>query len=260
MTKPAIWQSIAETLGAEIAAGQYRAGDKLPTEAALAARFGVNRHTVRHALASLAEQGAVHARRGAGVFVTTTPTDYPLGRRVRFNQNVLASGRSPSRQILRQEIRLADPDEAQALRLPAGAEVQLVEGISLADGVPLSLFRSVFPAARFPGLLARVAGLGSVTAALAEAGVADYTRAETRITALAADALQALHLRLALAAPLLRSVSVNVDPLGHPVEFGTTWFAGDRVTLTVAAEHGTPAPAEATHPATQGNITVDKLS
>ncbi|OYU38195.1 MAG: phosphonate metabolism transcriptional regulator PhnF [Pseudorhodobacter sp. PARRP1] len=248
MTKPAIWRSIAETLTQEISAGHYRPGDKLPTEAALAARFGVNRHTIRHALAHLAEGGAVHARRGAGVFVTAVPTDYPLGRRVRFHQNVLATGRAPSRQILRLETRAADPGEAAALHLGAGAAVHLVEGLSLADGTALAMFRSIFPAARFPHLLAALTRLGSVTAALAEAGVSDYTRAETRITALAADALLALHLRLPQGAPLLRSVAVNVDAAGQPVEFGTTWFAGDRVTLTVAPEGGDPARA------------VDKLS
>lgn len=243
MTKPALWRSIAETLGSEIAAGHYTPGDRLPTEADLAARFGVNRHTVRHALASLAETGVVHARRGAGVFVTAVPTDYPLGRRVRFHQNVLASGRTPSRQILRQQTRAADAVEAAALQLEPGAAVHLLEGLSLADGTPLAMFRAIFPAARFPHLLLAMARLGSVTAALAEAGVADYTRADTRITALAADALLALHLRLPLAAPLLRSVAVNVDASGQPIEFGTTWFAGDRVTLTVTPEAADPARA-----------------
>jgi GntR family phosphonate transport system transcriptional regulator len=33
---------------------------------------------------------------------------------------------------------------------------------------------------------------------------------------------------------------VNVDSGGQPVEFGKTWFAGDRVTLVVAAEDLVP--------------------
>ena len=66
MPRSAIWKSIAGTLSAEIAGGHYRPGDKLPTEAALSARFAVNRHTVRHALAALAAEGTVHARRGSG--------------------------------------------------------------------------------------------------------------------------------------------------------------------------------------------------
>lgn len=238
MTPPraTLWRSIADTLSAEIGSGHYKPGDKLPTEAALSARFGVNRHTVRHALAVLAEAGEVHARRGAGVFVASAPADYPLGRRVRFHQNVLASGRTPSREIMRLETRAADAREAAALRIDPGAAVHVVEGVSLADATPMAMFRSVFPALRFAGLPEAMARLGSVTAALAEEGVADYTRASTRLTAERADALLALRLRLTQGAPVLRSVAVNVDVDGAPVEFGETWFAGERVTLTVQPE------------------------
>jgi GntR family phosphonate transport system transcriptional regulator len=234
-----LWRSISRTLSGEIAGGHYAPGDKLPTEAQLAARFGVNRHTVRRALANLAEGGLVFARRGAGVFVAGRPTEYPLGRRVRFHQNVTASGRTPSRQVNRLETRRADPREAAALELAEGAGVHVFEGLSLADDVALAAFRSVFPAARFPGLLAALERTRSVTAALAAEGLADYTRASTRLTAKVAEGTLARQLALPDGAPILRSVAINVDGAGVPVEFGTTWFAGDRVTLTVSPEDAT---------------------
>ncbi|MBC7735722.1 MAG: UTRA domain-containing protein, partial [Candidatus Saccharibacteria bacterium] len=89
-------------------------------------------------------------------------------------------------------------------------------------------------AARFAGLPGVMGRLTSVTAALRALGVPDYTRAQTRITASAADPVLALHLNLSPGAPVLQSISVNVDPQGEPVEYGLTWFAGDRVTLTIA--------------------------
>lgn len=236
MPRSAIWKSIAETLRQEVAQGLYAPGSRLPTEADLSARFGVNRHTVRRALADLAEGGVVHARRGAGVFVTARPTDYPLGRRVRFHQNVMASGRTPSRRLTRLETRAAAMDEAVALGLVEGEGVHVVEGVSLVDGQPVAVFRSVFPAQRFPGLLDALRGQSSVTAALTACGLADYTRAETRMTAKSASAVLALSLQIAEGAPILRSVAINIDASGRPVEFGTTWFAGDRVTLTVSPD------------------------
>ena len=77
---------------------------------------------------------------------------------------------------------------------------------------------------------------GVSAAALASCGLSDYTRAETRITAKSAPAVLALALQVVEGAPVLRSVAINVDSGGVPVEFGTTWFAGDRVTLTVTAD------------------------
>jgi GntR family phosphonate transport system transcriptional regulator len=236
MPRSVIWKSIAEAISGEITDGQYRPGDRLPTEAALSARFGVNRHTVRQALADLAGRGMVHSRRGSGVFVTMAATEYPLGRRVRFRQNVLATGQSPSRDILRSETRIGNAVEVDALGLREGASVHVVEGLSLADGVPLAMFQSIFPAARFPDFLRDVVRLQSISDCMAAAGVADYTRASTRLTAIVADPLLALHLRLPEGAPLLRSVAINIDIAGQPVEYGTTWFAGDRVTLTVAPD------------------------
>lgn len=233
MTKPPVWKAIADTMAAEIAGGHYRPGDRLPSEAELSARFGVNRHTVRRAIAALVQAGTLRTRRGAGVFVTSVPTDYPLGRRVRFHQNVSASGRAASRRLTLLDTRGADAKEAEALSLTPGAMVHVVEGVSLVDGQPLAVFRSVFDAARFPGLLAQMQAHASVTRALAECGLSDYTRSETRLTAKLASPTMALMLELSQGASVLRSVAVNVDTEGRPVEYGTTWFAGDRVTLTV---------------------------
>lgn len=233
MARTPLWKSIAIALTADIAESRYATGDQLPTEAQLAAKFGVNRHTVRRALAEMAEQGLVHARRGAGVFVAAQPTDYPIGRRVRFHRNVAAGGQLPSKKLLSLDSRAADTREAEALEIAAGDPVWVYDGLSLADNAPVALFRSTFPATRFPDLRDALNETRSVTEALARCGVPDYTRRQTRITAKQANATQALHLRVAEGAPILRTVAVNVDPEGHPVEYGRTWFAGDRVTLTV---------------------------
>lgn len=229
-----IWAAIRATLTDDIKAGRYPSGVRLPSEAALSARFGVNRHTVRRALAAMAETDLVHPRRGAGVFVTARPTDYPIGRRVRFHQNLRAAGRTPERRILALATRASDAREAEALDLDDGDAVHVCEGLSLADGQPLALFRSVFPAGRLAGMARALEQTNSVTAALTSEGVSDYTRAWTRLTAKIATSTQALHLRIAEGAPILRSVSLNVDPERQPVEYGRTWFAGDRVTLTLA--------------------------
>lgn len=228
-----IWKSIRSGLTSDLAQGRYGPGDKLPTEAVLARRFGVNRHTVRRALGAMVEDGLIHTRRGAGVFVAQRPTDYPIGRRVRFHRNLRAAGRLPAKEILTLETRQSDAREAEALQLAAGELVHICEGLSLADGQPIALFCSAFPAVGLPGLLDALRGTNSITDALASQGVADYTRAWTRVTAKLATATQALHLKIHEGAPLLRTVSLSIDPETRPVEYGRTWFAGDRVTLTL---------------------------
>lgn len=233
MGRSPLWTAIRDTLRDEIATGHYRGGDRLPTEARLADRFAVNRHTVRRALADLAEAGVVHARRGAGVFVAHAQTAYPLGRRVRFHQNLHAAGQAPAKRPLSLETRNADPREAEALKLAPDDKVHVYEGLSLADDMPIAVFRSVFPAARFPRMVEILSHTPSVTAALTAQGVADYTRASTQITAKPASATLAMQLQIKAGDPILRTVSLNADLAGAPVEYGRTWFAGDRVALTL---------------------------
>ncbi|MDO5659170.1 MAG: phosphonate metabolism transcriptional regulator PhnF [Paracoccus sp. (in: a-proteobacteria)] len=230
-----LWVSIRDSIAAEIAAGAARPGDQLPTEAALAARFGVNRHTVRRALADLAESGLVRARRGAGVFVAMAPVDYPLGQRVRFHRNLELAGRVPGRRLTHVTTRPATEAEARVLHLTPGGAVHLAEGVSTADDHPIALFLSVFPADHLPGFDARLRELSSVTAALRAAGVADFTRAETRISAATATAAQAALLHLREGAALIVTTSLNTTPEGTPIEYGITRFAAERVTLTMGA-------------------------
>ena len=232
-SKTPIWQAIANALRGDLAEGRYAPGDKLPTEAALAERFGVNRHTVRHGIAALVDEGLIRTRRGAGAFVAATPTDYPIGRRVRFHENLIAAGRTPAKRQLHIEERAATEGEAKALDIAQGDPVCAYHGLSLADGQPIAVFESLFPLVRLPGVTEALQSTSSVTEALNAVGVRDYTRASTRLTAVRATATHALHLQMGEGDPLLRSSGVNVDDAGRPVEYGRTWFAGDRVTLTL---------------------------
>lgn len=231
-----IWRSIADTLRRGIADGHYAAGERIPTEAVLAARFGVNRHTVRHAIAHLAEEGLLHTRRGSGVYVLARPLDYPLSRRVRFHENLLAAGRLPEKTMLSVEVRAASEDDARRLRILPGEAVAVSHSLSFADGTPVALAESRFPEVRLPGIAEALRAERGVTRALEAVGVRDYTRVSTRLTAVTADPTQALHLKLREGAPLLLAESLNRDPDGHPVEHGQTWFASERITVTL--DHG----------------------
>jgi GntR family transcriptional repressor for pyruvate dehydrogenase complex len=62
--KSSISKQIAEQLREAIVNGQFKIGDRLPTEDELAQRYGVSRPSVREALKRLAAQNLVRARRG----------------------------------------------------------------------------------------------------------------------------------------------------------------------------------------------------
>lgn len=62
-------QETVEALAARIRDGRLKPGDKLPTEAAIMAEFGVSRTVVREAISRLQASGLVETRHGIGTFV-----------------------------------------------------------------------------------------------------------------------------------------------------------------------------------------------
>ncbi|QDL93653.1 phosphonate metabolism transcriptional regulator PhnF [Paroceanicella profunda] len=231
--RQAIWEQIREALREDIASGRYAPGAKLPTEAALSDRFGVNRHTARRAVAALQEAGLIHVRRGAGAFVATAPVDYRLGTRTRFAQNLTDAGQTPAREITRLETLAVTAREAAHLEIAPGAPAHVYEGTGLADGQPLTCGHSLFPAERLPELPRHLRESRSVTEALRRCGVADYTRKWTRLTAERATGIVARTLRLPEGAPVLCALSLNIGADRAPVELGRTWFNADLVQLVV---------------------------
>src|SRR5258708_25822064 len=96
----ALWRQVADGIERSIADGRFAAGEKLPRETEIAETYRVNRHTVRRALATLAERGLVRAERGTGTYVQTQRLAYPLRPRTRFSEIVGAGGREPRGQLI----------------------------------------------------------------------------------------------------------------------------------------------------------------
>jgi GntR family transcriptional regulator, uxu operon transcriptional repressor len=63
------YQRLAGEIYALVAAGEFKPGDRLPSERALAERFDVSRTAVREAIIALELQGAVEVRGGSGIYV-----------------------------------------------------------------------------------------------------------------------------------------------------------------------------------------------
>jgi len=228
-----LWRRIADELEQAIARGTFKPESKLPAEVEIAQRFGVNRHTVRRAIAALAERGLVRAERGSGTYVEAPRIAYPIRRRTRFSEIVGGAGRAASGRLNASAIEEADGAVAQRLRLKPRSAVVRLELLRQADGVPLCAATTWLPAERFADAARIYTAAKSVTAMLAQFGVRDYARARTHVTAALADAADAASLKIALGRPLLIVDSVDVDTGDVPILTTRARFAADRVALVV---------------------------
>jgi GntR family transcriptional regulator, phosphonate transport system regulatory protein len=229
----ALWRQIAERLRAEIVAGVHAPGARLPAETELAARFAVNRHTVRRAMATLASEGMVRIGQGSGTFVEHRRLPYPISRRTRFSEIVSATARSPAGALVAHAIEHADARLSTRLGVPVGTRLQRLDTISAADGVPVSMATHWVPAARFPRIIEIFAATGSFTRAMEAHGIIDYSRRSTRVTARPAEPGEADALALTPGSTVLVTDNVDVDADAVPVQTSQSHFAANRVEFVI---------------------------
>ena len=229
----ALWRQIADRIRLAISSGEF--AERLPPEMALAARFGVNRHTVRGAIAALEQEGVLRAEQGRGTFIERKQRlAYPIGARTRFSEGLQGQAKDRRGILLGHVVEAADERTAVALGIAQGAKVVRLETLAEADGRPVSRATNFFDATRFPGIEKAYAESGSITIALKSFGISDYFRRSTLISARHASDADLTDLRLSPGAIVLVTVYVNVDPDGRPVQFSETRFAADLVELSVS--------------------------
>ncbi|TVR39664.1 MAG: phosphonate metabolism transcriptional regulator PhnF [Planctomycetota bacterium] len=227
-----MYLQIARILENEIARA-YRCGDMLPSEMTLAENFGVNRHTLRRAVDELVDAGVVERRRGHGTRVLDPAICYPISPRTRFTESINAQGHSAEVKLIFNRLAAATKGVAEALNLKDGSEVVWIEILRLADRNPFSVCSHFFPLPRFGGLIDVYKG-GSLHSFLENEYGLLPKRKVSYISAIMPRTDDAHVLRTPRNRPLLRTKSINIDPLTErPVEYCVTRARSDRCQIEV---------------------------
>jgi GntR family transcriptional regulator len=129
------------TLRRLIESGQISAGAVLPGELELAAQLGVSRHTVRHALGVLTNEGLLRRERGRGTTVVSSgPTrviERSLSTFYAFAWELRARGAKQRSYVLERKVLAADVSLAQHLSVAAGTDIERIVRLRTADEDPL---------------------------------------------------------------------------------------------------------------------------
>jgi GntR family transcriptional regulator len=242
-----LYYQIELQLRRAIESGQYRPGDRLPTESALQRSYDVSRVTIRTALRRLEEEGLISTRRGRGTFVTAQGDEaHKIERnpaRLRaFEEDLLRQGGPPRIEVLAVEHGPAPQRIGAMLELDDGTEVTRVRRVGWVGEAPLwlesrYLHPSIADAVTEPDL-----GSASMTALLEAVTGLRVESSRLRITAAAATADQARHLHLELGDPVLINEFVVLAE-GRAVEAARAVFRGDRYAFAVEV-FATDAPPD----------------
>ncbi len=234
----ALWRQIADVIRQSISNGDHDANMMLPPETALAVSFGVNRHTVRSALAALAEEGIVRPVQGVGTMIhRTRRLKLPLSRRTRFSEGVGSQARDTSATLLSWRFEAAGMEASEALHIAAGTRCIVLETTHTADGKAISTATNWFAAERFSALPDMLKSIGSISGALAACGAADYQRISTEISAAHVSKEDQDRLGLAPGAIILETKAVNTDIDGTPIQYSHSRLNASQSSLVIKFEN-----------------------
>jgi len=132
-----LYHQLADVLRERIRAGEYPAGDRIPSEPELSRTFGIGRPTVRQATDLLVRQRCLERRRGSGTFVIQPPDEVDAlslaGTMASFAKSGLAVTTSIVERVKRVRV---DHDVENPF---AGREAWKLQRLSRAQGTPALL-------------------------------------------------------------------------------------------------------------------------
>jgi GntR family transcriptional regulator len=209
-------------------AGEWRPGDRMPTERELATRYGCSLITVRHALGELVREGRIERTRGRGTFVLQPRIDRDIAGAMSFSEEMQRRGLDPATKVVTGRIEPAGEAVAGSLGIAADAPVVYLERVRLGSGEPLLLEQARLPAERFPGLLAFDFEHRSLYDILSERYATRIVRAREAVEPVVLKRREAELLNLPT-----RSLALQIDGVafaadGSAVEAARSFVRGDR--------------------------------
>jgi GntR family transcriptional regulator len=251
---PLAWRA-ASAIRAGVQTGQWRVGERLPSEPQLALDLGISRATLREALRLLISDGLLHRRHGVGTFVARVPTptiDRGIDELFSLTDAIEQLGYKASVGAHRATVERASADLTAELRLPMGAELCHLRRTRLADGRPVILCDDYLPMTLLAGqgigadaMAAEVAERGSLYAWLEERLELRVDSALTRIEPVAADRETAPALRVPKGSALLRLRQTHYTPDGSAVLYSENLHNSDVIHFHVIRHRGRASSAAA---------------
>lgn len=216
----ALYKEVKNRLMRGLVAGEWKAGEALPSEWRLADRYGVSVGTVRRAVDELVAEKIVQRRQGSGTYVASHTEDHQLyyffhivGRD--------AGKEAPTHELLSFRRGTADGETASRLKIARGERVYRMHNVLKLAGRPALFDEITIPAALFPDLSRSLfaARAGTIYGLYQSRYGINVVRISERLSAARASARQAAAVRVREGDPVLIIKRVAYTYHDTPVEY-----------------------------------------
>lgn len=205
---------------------ELKPGERLPSEPKLASQLGVSRATLREAMRIFETQGVIYRRQGSGTYVLQPSPVIESGLEILESIETLAKriGLNTELGEMKVEIREANQEECQALRLDEGIKVVVVNRIIRADGKPAAYLVDILPEDILSADELNDHFSGSVLDLILTRGYPQLASSRCEINAVDASAQIARALGIQRGDALLRFVAWLYSYSGQIIDYSKSYF------------------------------------
>lgn len=214
-----LYHQVKASLIKRISSGEWPPGTFLPSETALAEKYGVSQGTLRKALIELTNDRCLVRYQGKGTAVATFESDQGLFRFLRICGK---DGKKvqPISLPISAEVGAATPDETKELKIASNGAVYRIERVRLIEGQPVINEVITLPLETFPGIDS--IGASNLPNTLYDLFHKRYSiivaLVQERLDAVAASSTDAKRVKVSVGDPLLRIRRLAFDLQGTPIE------------------------------------------
>lgn len=232
LSRSPLYVQLREVIRSKIEEGEYAPGTCIPSENQLAESYGLNRQSVRSALAALEGEGLLRSMQGKGVFVVGPKLERDLESLGGFRQTMHEHELIPSTKVLIKALREAGPLFALKLNISASDELWYIKRICYSNGEPVALEEIFVPAYIVPGFADVDINVFSIFDIYDWNGVRPV-RAEQSLTITRLDPAAARLIELEEYNAVMQFSGVAFDAMDRPVEFSRSYTRSDRCEFIV---------------------------
>ena len=138
-SSPALYEQVKTYIRGKSQAGEWKPGDKIPSENDLVRILGISRMTVNRALREMSGEGELTRRAGVGTFLAEPRPASTLLMIARIGDEIRARGHRYHWSIVVKAREKAGPDTAAALGLRTNSPVYHLVCVHYENGVPVQL-------------------------------------------------------------------------------------------------------------------------
>lgn len=130
-----LYRQLYDEILSKINSGEYKIGDKIPSESQLSKMYGISRITVRNGIQKLCDDNILVKKHGKGTFVSMPVYVESISSEGSFTKSCIQMGKTPSTKVIAKGLKKSEKNISESLGIKSGENILYINRLRFIDGI-----------------------------------------------------------------------------------------------------------------------------